>query len=734
MRSLAKIVLIGSLWSCPILAQDAIRTSFKDLRSEHSDELSRVVITGEMEDFVVNTSTPHKIGKEKMELFKYTDINRVLKQSAGVYIREEDGQGLRPNIGLRGTNPDRSKKIVFMEDGVLIGPAPYSAPAAYYTPSLLHTESMEVYKGFTAVPYGPNSIGGTLNYLSQSIPGQPSTQMEASAGAFNTQLYKLSNGGRFGNFGYNVFAGRNSSDGFKQLDGGGDIGFVKNDIQTKMRWSSGKNAVELRLGYEDEDSNETYLGLSALDINSTPYRRYASSALDEMTWQHTKAHLEHVYQWSPESQIKSTMYRHDFERLWFRADSFRGSQAPNFFNTINNPANNQQYFNILAGVDDSASALNGSGDIVILGNQRTFYSQGAQTRWNAQYEWGETRHDIEVGLRLHQDQIKRNHTRNLFQMSAGALTPTGDPVAMNAINRNSATALTAHVVENLSWGNWVFTALGRAEKVDYRFQDALNGGDIERSNSVFAPGTAVLYKLTDLWSVKGSVNRGVSVAGLNDNGSEAQERSINYEVGMKFISADADSQAEMVVFYNDYSNITGTCTASTGCAANQLDQQFNGGQAAIRGLEARLSQRFRIQKLQIPVQLNATLLNAEFRNNFNSSTAEWGVGAVRSGDPLPYVPQIQYTFTAGTEYKKFKQEFAFIYQGESLDQSAAEGRRSIAAYGIVDWAGRYQVDKHSQIFARVDNLLSRDYLVSLRPFGARPGKPQSFMVGFSYVF
>ena len=36
--------------------------------------------------------------------------------------------------------------------------------------------------------------------------------------------------------------------------------------------------------------------------------------------------------------------------------------------------------------------------------------------------------------------------------------------------------------------------------------------------------------------------------------------------------------------------------------------------------------------------------------------------------------------------------------------------------------------------ARVDNLLDREYVVSRRPFGARPGRPVAAQVGVEYVF
>ena len=74
------------------------------------------------------------VRKKQLERFAYDDPHQVLLGVPGVNVRGEDGMGLRPNIGMRGVASDRSKKITLMEDGILFGPAPYSAPAAYYFP------------------------------------------------------------------------------------------------------------------------------------------------------------------------------------------------------------------------------------------------------------------------------------------------------------------------------------------------------------------------------------------------------------------------------------------------------------------------------------------------------------------------------------------------------------------------------------------------------------------------
>ena len=102
----------------------------------------------------------HKLSEKTLQRQGHDDIHRILGQVPGVYVREEEGYGLRPNIGLRGASSDRSAKVTLMEDGLLLGPAPYSAPAAYYFPIASRLVGVEVYKGPAAVQFGPQTIGG----------------------------------------------------------------------------------------------------------------------------------------------------------------------------------------------------------------------------------------------------------------------------------------------------------------------------------------------------------------------------------------------------------------------------------------------------------------------------------------------------------------------------------------------------------------------------------------------
>lgn len=110
------------------------------------------------------------VDSQQIETEAATDINQLLKTVPGVYVREEDGSGLRPNIGIRGATSERSEKITLLEDGVMIAPAPYSNPAAYYYPTAMRMNTVEVLKGAPLLRYGPQTTGGVVNMVSSPIP------------------------------------------------------------------------------------------------------------------------------------------------------------------------------------------------------------------------------------------------------------------------------------------------------------------------------------------------------------------------------------------------------------------------------------------------------------------------------------------------------------------------------------------------------------------------------------
>ena len=130
---------------------------------ETDDVLDVVLVTGGREAVRKLAGAATYIAEAEIQELDDTDLTDLLARSPGIYIRHEDGYGLRPNIGIRGAAAERSQKITVMEDGILITPAPYSAPAAYYLPNVNRMRAVEVVKGPSAIRFGPHSVGGAIN-------------------------------------------------------------------------------------------------------------------------------------------------------------------------------------------------------------------------------------------------------------------------------------------------------------------------------------------------------------------------------------------------------------------------------------------------------------------------------------------------------------------------------------------------------------------------------------------
>ena len=129
-------------------------------------------------------------------------VNEALREVPGVNVRDEEGLGLRPNIGIRGLDPTRSRKVHIMEDGVPIMLMPYGDPSAYYFPPLFRFDRIEVLKGSGQLLYGPQTIGGVMNFITRMPPAVPQGNLEVRGGNLNYFNTHFDYGGTWGKSGY----------------------------------------------------------------------------------------------------------------------------------------------------------------------------------------------------------------------------------------------------------------------------------------------------------------------------------------------------------------------------------------------------------------------------------------------------------------------------------------------------------------------------------------------------
>jgi len=668
----------------------------------------------------------HSLKKKALERFKYDDPHAVFLTFPGVYARGEDGVGLRPNIGIRGANSDRSKKLTLMEDGVLLGPAPYSAPAAYYFPLIQRMRTVRVIKGPASVFYGPQTIGGAVDMLSEDIPATPMGMFDFAYGSYGYNKLHARHGMSSDTAGYLIEGIHVGTDGFKTLDhGGGDTGFLRREWMVKGFWTIYRSAaviheVGLKAMYSDESSNETYLGLSDADFRANPNRRYVASKLDHMKWHRTSIVLTHKMKIGDDLEITTNAYRHDMHRIWRKVNGFAGADLAGVLNAPEVGAN-RIFFGVLRG-DIDASAPN---EAILIGpNDRTYVSQGVQTTARFTTKRKEFENRLEYGIRLHNDSIRRLHTQDAYMMTGRDLVRDPRPTEITANNTGETTAVALYAADSFAWKRLVLTPGVRFELFRTSLDDRRTGTRSIGHHGVVLPGIGAYYAVHDNIGVLAGVHRGFSPPAPGEN--TRPEDSINWEGGVRV--SGKKFRAEVLGFFNDYQNLTNVCTFSGGCSGVTQDRQFDAGGVWVYGSEAFVETEVKTKfDVTFPTRLAYTYTRSEFLADFTSEDPQFG--NVRAGNELPYVPRHQLAFMIGAETKRWGVGAQMFRVGSMRESGDANDPRETDAFTTFDVSGHFKITKWLQVYANVRNLTDERYLVSRRPFGARPGAPRWIQVG-----
>ena len=708
---------------------------------DDSAKLEKMYITGGADDILRQPGSATLIDDMALEKFEYTDIHRVLNAVPGVNLQEEDGYGLRPNIGLRGTSPERSKKITIMEDGVLSGPAPYAAPAAYYFPNISRMSAVEVFKGPATIQYGPATVGGAINMVSRAIPYASEGELDLQYGSDNFQRLNLFQGQQVGDFGYLVEGLRVSADGFKDLDNGGDTGFVRNDINLKSSWQTFgqySHSFVLKLGYADEHSNETYLGLTQDDLQQDPYRRYNASSMDDMQWTHEQIQLTHqmeIQDW----KITSDLYRNNFDRDWFKVNGFKSSDV-SIQEVLANPDAYQSYYQVLSG----QAASNNSDEYLRIGNNgRVFMSQGIQTRINKPFTVLNFNHELELGVRYHQDEIKRTHTEQDYATLAnGSLHAIDGSYRTTTLNKNDAQAIAIYAKDDMHIGDTTITAGIRHERITstkttYGELTGIAEQEDTLEQTVTLPGIGAYSQLNEDFGILAGIHKGFTAATPGGSGDIQPEESTNYEMGFRYFGL---GHAEVITFLNDYSQFSGTCSFAQGsCSNNEVGEQANAGNAQVYGIEASWKHDIQLAVFKLPFSASYTYSHGEFGEAFTDVSGAFGEKNldIEKGFEIAYLPAHRLNVQAGIGQDQWQANVSVLYQSEMRNIPGTgniSGTDRIDAHTVVDLSASYEFMQNIQLYGSVDNLFANEYIVSAKPYGYRPGKSRSINVGTKWAF
>jgi Fe(3+) dicitrate transport protein len=730
-----------------VFAQEAKQDTIKNT------EINEVTIVGDRARTIPGAG--QYIGGQQLARLNQSNINNVLRIVPGVSVRDEEGFGLRPNIGLRGTPVNRSAKITLMEDGMLIAPAPYSDPSAYYFPTFARMQGIEVLKGSSQIKYGPYTIGGAVNLLSTAIPITFKAFAQLSFGSFSTNQQRIWVGDSRKNFDYVFEVTRLASNGFKEIDNGGNSGFDRRDILGKLRWHTDEKAaiqqaVTLKFVNSTEDGNETYLGLTYDDYQKNSLRRYAGTQKDILDLNHKHFSLNHSIGLTKGLSINTTAYYSKTFRDWARANTF-GGQSIN--NILNNPTAQQAAYNNMTGQEN--------GDIQYLSAARTYHSKGMQLNAKYFFNTKDINHKLQFGVRYHTDESDRYGTNSVYVMTSGTMILTTAGIKGNQENQiRSANSWATYLSYDIQYKGLKISPGIRHEKINLDF---LNFGTADNTRlgtalklatnelSILLPGIGVNYDITKDMSVFGGVHKGFSPPGMpsvtSTTGQANVESSVNYELGYRFETRGLNLQA--TAFLNHYKNILGSDNVSGGGAGT--GEMFNAGKALIKGLELGLSYDLLNKKessnnIKLPLTLAYTYTSAKFEETFVNGGGDWGTGTISKGDLIPFITPHLLSAGIGFEHKKFDATLSTRYIGETrikpgqgdvivpAQNVSLANINSLEGFLILDFSANYNFSKYFTVFTLINNLTNSKAIVANLPQGYRPNMPLSFNIGLKANF
>ncbi|MBA3455660.1 MAG: TonB-dependent receptor [Deltaproteobacteria bacterium] len=679
-----------------------------------------------------------EVNKEELERYEYDDLHKLLGATAGLNVRDEDGYGLRPNIGMRGAAADRSAKITLMEDGVLSGPAPYTAPAAYYVPLVTRMSRIDVTKGPSSIRFGPATVGGAINMIGEPFPAERAGYVDVAGGSDRYGKLHARAAQRQERWGVMAEYVKLRTNGFKELDGGGDTGFDKDDIQVTGRVMSAPTAttyhtLDLRAGYGEETSNETYTGLTDEDFTLAPQRRYVGTALDQMNWDHWRLRATHRVDLGLHTRIETIAYRNKFHRAWGKVDAFVGQR--DLYDLIAEPdaGANAVYYAILTGRADTSSP---DEELILGTNDRRFTSQGIQTALATEQATGPLKHHVDAGVRIHFDRADRRRLEDGYDMVNGALVRSQRQRAIVLDSRAETIALATFAQDRIHYKKLELTVGLRVEMIDTRFADRLTDEVRDAAYSVIVPGGGAAYHLSDELSVLAGVHRGFVPVAPSSADDVRPESSVNYEVGARW--RDDRINVDLIGFFSDYGNLKGSCTLASGCTEAMEGQEYNGGNVHVWGLEAQAGGELPVdkrRKLAMPFAVAYTLTQSAFQHAFSSEFGGWG--DVMEGDELPYLPPHQLAVSTGLKHPRGDFGATARWRAESRDVAGqGEIPPEVLAQSLftIDLAAHVRVKPWAELYATCSNLLDEQVIISRRPYGARPNPPRMFAVGYKARF
>ncbi len=714
----AAIAAILTLATTGAAAADTEATPAPDAaakRDRARDELPQVEVIGTVEALQTQPGSGTIVDRQELESSRTLTINEALRKVPGVNVRDEEGFGLRPNIGVRGQNPTRSSKVQLLEDGLPATYAPYGANESYYHAPFDRYARIEVLKGVGMLRFGPQLTSGVINYITPDPPAEPGGFVQAMAGDrdyFNGHV-------RLGGHGALLDLIRKQGDGARD-----NIELEQTDLNAKYVADLGDaGALTLRANWLEEDSQVTYSGITDAELANFG-RDYNPFENDHFDTEHSGASATHAFGLSDSIELTTSAYWFAFHRDWWRQSSTTSdTQCGNAFRDAR-----------FRGQAVDPNACNS-----VQGRLRDYYTRGIEPRLSTWFSALGAEHEFEGGVRFHAETQER--------LQVNGTSPTAREGTTVENNRRTTDAASAFVYDRMSWGAFSLVPALRVESIDFTRRNKLTDREGSSELTEWIPGLGFTWDFGDALTLFGGVHEGFSpprAEDLIDNAGGSvevdAEDSVNLELGMRGRAFDA-IEFEAAAFRSDFDNQL--VVGSIAGGSTPLAQ----GETLYQGVELALGWEragaFGASGTPYARAALTWLPDAEQESRFIAVANNQPVAGSAEGKRLPYAPKGLATVRGGyragpwdasVELQASDDQYAdFANTAEPVANGAGQVG-VISGYAVWNLALNWiPAELGWSAFAAIKNAGDREYIVD-RTRGIQLGSPRLYLIGARYSF
>lgn len=678
----------------------------------------------ELDAIAVNGILPEKlesvpgsfdvVDKKELEEKRPFSVKEALSSTPGINIVGEDSFGLGLNIGIRGMDPRRTARTLLMEDGMPLFLAPYGDPSAHYSTPMDRVDRIEVVKGSGQILYGPQTVGGMINFVTKPVPRNGFAGSITGA-VGNNDFYSghlnLGVGNERG--GIMVDAIKKSGDGIRDNHKFDVEEFtVKGEVKL-----TDSQSLMAKASYYKEDSNISETGLGLLEYNQDKFQA-PSGQNDLFKHERKSLQLKHIFDINENVKLTTQAYYSKSDRK-----SFRQVDAPGGYDSDGGTTG----YSVLDRCDPDPVTTANANACGGRWRPREYTYWGIEPRLDVKHNLFGIDSDAVVGFRYHDEDIERNQFRDEDPRAQSLSWAKAFGTHREQL-KHKVEAVSYYAQNTFHVGDWSLTPGVRVE--DYKVSQNVVIAESEpqgikgsKSTTEVLPGFGVAWNGIANTTLFGGVHRGFAPArpdrDLLANADDQivlnftkPELSTNYEIGVrsKYFKGTSFSST---LFHTNFDDLV--INAGGG-------NYENAGKSRMSGLELAGRVDFgTIYNTPHNFYVTGSYTNT-FTAEFKKSFADEGIN---SGSRLPYAPRhiasvnfgyqhpVGFNARIGADYVSEQKPDAWANTLTGDDAALSGLAGTIPSYTLVNASASFKpVGSKLTYFVSGHNLTDKEYLAT----------------------